>query len=268
MANPSKYTQLHQTKKRIFIPFFMIGDPDYQTSLELVIGACNAGADAIELGIPYTDPIADGPVIQRSNIRAFEAGINLSKVFRFISDVRSHVPSIPIGILTYYNLIFSNGEKAMLKRFSESGTNSLVLADLPPEAAQDVIPYMHDEGLDSVFLLSANTDPQRYPLFSELGSGFLYLVSVFGVTGVRKDLSQDLPPTINQLKSSMDLPICVGFGISSPSHSKQVYGSGAWGAIVGSAIVKRIEDHLWDKPAMIKEVLGFIDSMVKVTQDD
>ena len=257
------YKSLYKKTKKIFIPFFMIGDPDYETSLDLVLSACEAGVDALELGIPYTDPIADGPVIQKANMRAFESGMNLENVFKFISEVRKQYKDIPIGILTYYNLIFSNGEEAIIKKFAESGVNSILSADLPPEYAKEFSEKCKKFNIDNIFIISANTDSERFKYFNEYASGFVYLVSLYGITGVRNTLNVNLEKTVNLLKEKIEIPICVGFGISTAKHVKQVFDTGAWGAIVGSAIVKLIEDNIHDKKNMKKSILDLIKKMIE-----
>jgi len=257
------YNKLRKDKDKIFIPFFMIGDPDYNTSLDLILSACEAGVDAIELGIPYSDPVADGPVIQKANIRGINAGINLEKVFTFISDIRAKAPNIPIGLLTYYNIIFSNKDKNIIEKLAKSGVNSIVVADLIPELAEDFTKSCKENKIDNVFLISGNTKEDRFHYFNELGSGFVYLVSIYGVTGERQSVNDKLSETIQTLKNKINLPICVGFGISNTEHAKLIYKSGAWGVIVGSAIVRQIEENLDNTQKMKQNILNFIESMLE-----
>jgi len=239
------------------IPFFVIGDPDFDTSLALVKAAIDAGADILELGIPFSDPIADGPTIQKADIRAMKSGMDVNKALHFIKQVKTH-KDIPIGLLMYYNLIYQYGVEKFFSDFHAAGVNSILVADLSIDDADEVIPAAHNAGLDTVFMVTPNTDDERMKLIASKTTGFIYTVSVLGVTGSRDSLSDAVENLISRLKSVTDVPVCVGFGISKPEHAAAVARAGADGVIIGSAIVKMIERNLGRKDAMLAEIADFI----------
>lgn len=239
------------------IPFFVIGDPDFDTSLEIVKSALDAGADVLELGIAFSDPIADGPTIQAADIRALKSGMTVDRALEFIKLATDYKP-VPVGLLVYYNLVFQYGIEKFFADFKAAGGSSVLIADLSIDDADEVIPAAEKAGLETVFMVTPNTAEERAKLIAEKSTGFIYTVSTLGVTGARSALSDMVKPLIARLKSMTDTPVCVGFGISSAEHAKQVAGAGADGVIIGSKIVKMIESNLGDKQAMIKEISDFI----------
>lgn len=247
----------NKLKTAALIPFFVIGDPDFDTSLSLVKAAVDAGADILELGIPFSDPIADGPTIQKADIRALNAGMTPKKALDFIAKVTEH-KSIPIGLLVYYNLIYQYGLKAFFTDFKSAGGSSVLVADLSIDDADEIAPHAAEAGLETVFMVTPNTSDERAKLIAQKTTGFIYTVSTYGVTGARETLSDLVKPLVKRLKSLTDIPVCVGFGISTPEHAKQVAAAGADGIIIGSRIVKFIEDNLKDKEKMTSEIKTFI----------
>ena len=245
------------------IPFFVIGDPDFETSLDIVKAAIDAGADILELGIAFSDPIADGPTIQAADIRAIDSGMTVERALEFIKQVTDYKP-IPIGLLIYYNLVFQYGTEKFFADFKAAGGSSVLIADLSIDDADEVIPAAEKVQLETVFMVTPNTAADRAKLIAEKSTGFIYTVSTLGVTGARAALSDMVKPLIAKLKSMTDTPVCVGFGISSADHAKQVADAGADGVIIGSRIVKMIENNLGDKPAMIKEISEFITEVKSV----
>ena len=239
------------------IPFFVIGDPDFDTSFDLVKAAVDAGADALELGIPFSDPIADGPAIQAADIRALKSGMTVTKALEFIRQVTDS-RQVPVGLLVYYNLVFQYGIEKFFADFKDVGGSSVLIADLCIDDADEVIPSSEKAGLETVFMVTPNTAEERAGIIAGKSTGFIYTVSTLGVTGVRSELSDMVKPLIARLKSITDTPICVGFGISSPEQAKEVASAGADGVIIGSRIVKIIEKNLDDKDMMISEVSEFI----------
>lgn len=239
------------------IPFFVIGDPDFDTSLDIVKSALDAGADVLELGIAFSDPIADGPTIQAADIRALKSGMTVDLAFEFIKLVTDYKP-VPVGLLIYYNLVFQYGIEKFFADFKAAGGSSILIADLSIDDADEVIPSAEKADLETVFMVTPNTADDRAKIIAEKSTGFIYTVSTLGVTGARSALSDMVKPLIAKLKAMTDTPICVGFGISSADHAKQVADAGADGVIIGSKIVKMIENNLGDKPAMIKEISDFI----------
>lgn len=248
------------------IPFFVIGDPDFDTSLEIVKAGLDAGADVLELGIPFSDPIADGPTIQAADIRALKSGMTVVKALDFIKQVTDYKP-VPIGLLIYYNLVFQYGVEKFFADFKAAGGSSILIADLSIDDADEVIPAAEKAGLETVFMVTPNTTESRAKIIAEKSTGFIYTVSTLGVTGARTALSDMVKPLIAKLKSITDVPVCVGFGISSAEHAKDVASAGADGVIIGSRIVKMIEENLGDKNAMISEISGFIASVKSALQE-
>ena len=242
------------------IPFFVIGDPDFDTSLVVVKAAIDAGADVLELGIAFSDPVADGPTIQKADLRAMAAGMTVNKALDFISKVKTP-KDIPIGLLMYYNLIFQYGTKAFFNDFHKAGVNSVLVADLTIDDADEIIGPATAAGLDTVFMVTPNTSDERIKTIAAKTTGFIYTVSLLGVTGARTSLSDSVAPLVKRLKKLTNVPICVGFGISEPAHAAAVAAAGADGVIIGSKIVKLIEDNLHDKKKMLSDVSAFIASV-------
>jgi len=239
------------------IPFFVIGDPDYKTSLSIVKAAIDAGADILELGIPFSDPIADGPTIQKADIRSLKHGMTVKKALEFIKEVKKH-KDIPIGLLMYYNLIYQYGTEKFFRDFHAAGVNSVLVADLSIDDADEVAGPAKKAGLDTVFMVTPNTGQQRLKLIASKTTGFIYAVSLLGVTGSREKLSGSVKGLVSRIKKETDVPVCVGFGISTPEHAAQVAKAGADGVIIGSKIVGIIEENLGNTKQCISEIAAFI----------
>ncbi len=246
-----------ELKHAALIPFFVIGDPDFDTSLEIVKAAIDAGADILELGIAFSDPIADGPTIQKADIRALNTGINIEKAKDFIAKIKAY-KDIPIGLLMYYNLIFQYGTEKFFNDFAKAGVNSVLIADLSIDDVDEIYTPARKAGLDTVFMVTPNTETERAKRIAEKCTGFIYTVSLLGVTGGRDTLSDMIKPLITRLKSITDVPVCVGFGVSTPQHALELAKAGADGVIIGSRIVKIIEDNLNDKKSIPAKVKTFL----------
>ena len=239
------------------IPFFVIGDPDYSTSLEVVKAAIDAGADILELGIPFSDPVADGPVIQKADLRAAAAGMNMQKASQFIAEVKAY-KDIPIGLLMYYNLAYQYGLEKFFTVFHRAGVNSVLIADLTVDDADEIVPLAKKAGMDTVFMVTPVSSDERIKKVAANTTGFIYTVAVLGVTGARDSVSDMIAPLVTRIKNITSIPVCVGFGISQPAHAAAVARAGADGVIIGSRIVRIIEDNLADKQKMIAEIRKFI----------
>ncbi|MHC4526059.1 MAG: tryptophan synthase subunit alpha [Planctomycetota bacterium] len=244
------------------IPFFVIGDPDEETSFELVKTAIDAGADVLELGIPFSDPVADGPTIQKADIRAMKAGMTPQKALALIKRITDYRP-IPIGLLVYYNLIYQYGVEQFFAAFKAGGGTSVLVADLSIDDAEEVAPAAEAAGLETVFMVTPNTTDQRIRKIAEYTTGFIYTVSLLGTTGQRSGLSDLVKPLIGRLRSLTEKPICVGFGISTAEHARDVAQAGADGVIIGSRIIKFVEDNLDDTDTMKKQISGYIQEVAK-----
>ncbi|MHC5088752.1 MAG: tryptophan synthase subunit alpha [Planctomycetota bacterium] len=244
------------------IPFFVIGDPDEETSFELIKTAIDAGADVLELGIPFSDPVADGPTIQKADIRAIDAGMTPQKALAFIKRITDYQP-IPIGLLVYYNLIYQYGVERFFEDFKQAGGTSVLVADLSIDDADEIAPAAEAAGLETVFMVTPNTSDARIQKVAEQTTGFIYTVSLLGTTGQRTGLSELVKPLIGRLRSLTEKPICVGFGISTPDHAKDIAQAGADGVIIGSRIIKFIEDNPGDTDAMKKQLRDYIQAVAK-----
>lgn len=239
------------------IPFFVVGDPDYETSVDIVKAAIDAGADILELGIPFSDPIADGPTIQKADIRSLSSGMTVKKALAFIHEIKQY-KDIPIGLLMYYNLVYQYGTEKFFRDFHEAGVNSVLVADLSIDDADEIAGAAKSAGVDTVFMVTPNTETERMKLIASKTTGFIYTVSLLGVTGSRNELSGAVEELVGRLKKLTDVPVCVGFGISKPEHAKTVAAAGADGVIIGSKIVSLIEQNLDNKTKAVTAVSQFV----------
>jgi tryptophan synthase alpha chain len=227
------------------ITFITAGDPDLETSYQILKGLPGAGADLIELGMPFTDPMADGPAIQASGQRALKGGIKLDAIFGMVRRFRDETgdDSTPVLLMGYYNLIYNRGAEAFCKAAAAAGIDGLIVVDLPPEEADELKPYAQHCDIDTVLLTAPTTDAARLPAILEYASGFLYYVSVLGVTGTRSATEDTVRQAVTRLKQQTELPVGVGFGIRTPEQAAAV-ARVADAAVVGSAIVDRVKDNL------------------------
>ena len=242
--------------KKAFIPFITCGDPDLATTKEIIKEAAKAGASLIELGIPFSDPTAEGPVIQAANIRALEGGVTTDKIFDFVKDLRKEV-SVPMVFMTYANVVFSYGADAFIKTCSEIGIDGIILPDLPFEEKEEFLDDCHKYGVDLISLI-APTSENRIAMIAKEAEGFLYIVSSLGVTGTRSEIKTDLESIVKVVRENTDIPCAIGFGISTPEQAKKM-SSISDGAIVGSAIIKIMEKYGKESPKYVGE---YVKSMV------
>lgn len=252
-------------KEGAFIPFVVAGDPDFETSLEIVKTFVENGADALEIGFPFSDPVADGPTVQLADIRALKSGMTTEKGFEFIKHVREFT-DIPIGVLTYYNLIYKMGLDKFYKMAKDNGANAILAADLPPEEAGDAIEAAQKNNVQQIFMAAQTTSNERLQEIAKMCSGFLYVVAVMGITGTRDELKNSTVELIERIKRECDIPISVGFGISNPEQVKEVIKSGADGAIVASAILNIITENLENKDEMLQKIGKFCRELKKATK--
>ena len=227
-------------KGKAFIPFITCGDPDLETTAKVVRAAQAAGADLIELGIPFSDPTAEGPVIQGANIRALSGGVTTDKIFDLVRDLRRDV-TVPMVFMTYANVVFSYGAERFIGTCAEIGMDGIILPDLPFEEKDEFDPLCKKYGVDLISLI-APTSENRIAMIAREASGFIYIVSSLGVTGVRSEITTDIGAMVKLVKENTDIPCAVGFGISTPEQAKKMAGLSD-GAIVGSAIIRIIEKY-------------------------
>jgi len=251
------FAQLKAEGRKAFVAYVMAGDPDYDSSLELVKGLPAAGVDIIELGLPFTDPMADGPTIQLAGQRALEEGMTLEKTLRLATEFRKTDTTTPIVLMGYYNPIYSRGVDTFLVDAKAAGIDGLIIVDLPPEEDDELCIPAQKAGLNFIRLATPTTDDKRLPKVLQNTSGFVYYVSITGITGAANAVATDVGPEVARIKSQTDLPVIVGFGIKTPDNARDIAGI-ADGAVVGSAIVDRIGKG--DSP---ESVLAFVKSLAE-----
>ena len=227
-------------KGKAFIPFITCGDPDLEATAKVVRAMAEAGADLIELGIPFSDPTAEGPVIQEANARALASGTTTDKIFELVRDLRRDV-SVPMVFMTYANVVFSYGSERFISACADAGIDGLILPDVPFEEKEEFAPLCKRYGLDLISLV-APTSEDRIAAICREASGFVYVVSSLGVTGVRGEITTDVGAMVRLIRANTDIPCAVGFGISTPEQAKKMAGLSD-GAIVGSAIVKLVAQY-------------------------
>lgn len=225
---------------KAFIPFITCGDPDLETTKTIVLSAVRAGADLIELGIPFSDPTAEGPVIQEANVRALSGGVTTDKIFDLVRELRQEI-SIPMVFMTYANVVFSYDAEKFIKTCSEIGIDGLILPDIPYEEKAEFDPLCKKYGVDLISLI-APTSHDRIAMIAKEASGFIYIVSSLGVTGTRNEITTDIDAMVALIRQNSSVPCAVGFGISTPEQAARM-AAASDGAIVGSAIIKLIAKY-------------------------
>ena len=242
--------------KKAFIPFITCGDPDLETTGKIVREAVKNGASLVELGIPFSDPTAEGPVIQGANLRALNGGVTTDKIFDFVKELRKDV-TVPMVFMTYANVVFSYGSERFIKTCSEIGIDGIILPDLPFEEKEEFLPECHKYGVDLISLI-APTSKDRVAMIAKEAEGFIYLVSSLGVTGTRTEINTDLDSIVKIIRENTNVPCAIGFGISTPEQAKKM-AAVSDGAIVGSAIIKIMEKYGKESPIFVGE---YVKSMV------
>lgn len=250
-----RFAKLRAEGRKAFVAYIMGGDPDYQTSLQLLKGLPGAGVDVIELGMPFTDPMADGPTIQLAGQRALEGGQTLKKTLQMVAEFRRSDQTTPIVLMGYYNPVYSHGVDSFLADATAAGVDGLIIVDLPPEEDAELCLPAQRAGLNFIRLATPTTDDKRLPKVLQNTSGFVYYVSITGITGAAAAQAGDVGPEVARIKRSTGLPVIVGFGITTPEAAGAI-ASVADGCVVGSAIVKEIGAG---RP--VDEVLAFVSGL-------
>ena len=251
------FARLKAEGKKAFVAYLMAGDPDVPRALAVMKGLPGAGVDVIELGLPFTDPMADGPTIQAAGQRALEGGMTVDQTLQMVRDFRTDDPKTPIVLMGYYNPIYSRGVDRFLAEAKEAGIDGLIVVDLPPEEDSELCLPAQKAGLNFIRLATPTTDDKRLPKVLQNTSGFVYYVSITGITGAAAAQAADVAPEVARIKRSTDLPVIVGFGISTPETSRAI-ASVADGSVVGTAIVREIASG---KP--VQEVLAFVAALAE-----
>ncbi len=235
----SKFKELARQNKKALVTFITAGDPDLSTTEKLVYEMQKAGADLVELGVPFSDPMADGPVIQRSSERALQAGATLSKILKLVSKIRRK-SEVPLILMGYYNPILNYGVDRFCTDAAKAGVDGLIVVDLPPEEAAELERPARAKHLDFIYLLTPTADRERIKKVKKRASGFIYYVSVTGITGAQLQSLNEIKSHVKKIKSQISLPLCIGFGIRSPEDAKHL-SSVAEGIVVGSVLVAELE---------------------------
>lgn len=246
------FAKLKAGGRKAFVAYIMAGDPDMPVSLEIMRGLPEAGVDVIELGVPFTDPMADGPTIQLAGQRALKGGQTLEKTLQMVRDFRAGNDETPIVLMGYYNPIYSRGVDRFLADAKDAGVDGLIVVDLPPEEDSELCVPAQAAGLNFIRLATPTTDAARLPKVLQNTSGFVYYVSITGITGAAAAQATNVGPEVARIKAATDLPVIVGFGISTPDTAQEI-ASVADGCVVGSAIVKQIADG---KP--LADILSYV----------
>ncbi|MEI5638470.1 MULTISPECIES: tryptophan synthase subunit alpha [unclassified Pseudoalteromonas] len=260
------FAQLKEKDQGAFVPFVTIGDPGKAQSLEVIKALIDGGADALELGIPFSDPIADGPVIQAANNRALAAQVNTQDCLEIIAEVRRYNSDIPIGLLLYSNLIFARGIETFYQQAKAAGVDSILVADVPLHEAKLFRQTAMEHDVAPIFIATPNASDDTLRECATRGRGYTYLLSRAGVTGTDTAAQMPANEVVTKLVEYHAAPALLGFGISEPEHVKAAIQSGAAGAISGSAVVKIIEQHLDEPKTMLFELKTFVERMKAATQ--
>jgi tryptophan synthase alpha chain len=247
VAEPSRierrFAALKEEKRAAFVAFVTAGDPDYETSRKILLGLPEAGADIVELGMPFSDPMADGPAVQASSVRALKGGQTMHRTLDLVREFRARDQDTPIILMGYYNPIYIYPREAFLEDAAAAGVDGLIIVDVPPEADEELcLPAMR-RGLNFIRLATPTTDSARLPAVLANTSGFLYYVSITGITGTAAPEVADVHAQVARIKKSTQLPVAVGFGVKTPEQAKAI-AAGADGVVVGSALVNAIRDSL------------------------
>lgn len=245
---------------KAFIAFITCGDPDLETTAKVVRAAAENGADLIELGIPFSDPTAEGPVIQGANLRALTGGITTDKIFAFVKELRRDV-KVPMVFMTYANVVFSYGAEKFISTCRDIEIDGLILPDLPFEEKEEFQPLCRQYDINLISLI-APTSKNRIAMIAKEAEGFVYIVSSLGVTGTRSEIKTDLASIINVVRENTDVPCAIGFGISTPEQAKKMADISD-GAIVGSAIIKLLEKHGKDAPKYVGEYVKSMKNAIR-----
>jgi tryptophan synthase alpha chain len=260
------FDRLKEKGEGAFVPFCVVGDPDPELSLEIIATLAGAGADALELGLPFSDPVADGPVIQKADVRALNAGASVKSAFEIIKTARTGAPDMPIGLLVYANLVEAPGRDEFYRQARDAGVDSVLVADVPTIEAAPFVESASRHDIHPVLIAAPNCTGDHLARVAELTSGYTYVVTRAGVTGTDQTArTQERKELLSRLKDLGAPPSLLGFGISEPAHVREALQAGAAGAISGSAVVERIEKNLGDPEKMLTGLRTFVKSMKDAT---
>lgn len=261
------FEQLHQRQQGAFIPFVTLGDPNPELSLAIIDTLVQAGADGLELGLPFSDPVADGPTIQAANIRALAAGTTRQQVFAIIRTIRQRYPELPMGLLVYANLTLNPSLGEFYQQCAEAGVDSVLVADVPIRSAQPFIDAAKQHRIAPVLLAPPDADQETLQYIAAHSEGYVYLLSRVGVTGAEQEMATPAAQTLTRLREAASTPPLLGFGISTPAHVQAALAAGAAGAICGSAIVAIIAAYQHDPQQLLLRLSQFVQAMKQATNN-
>jgi tryptophan synthase alpha chain len=250
-----RFAELRARGERALIPFLTAGDPDLAATQSLVLALAHAGADLIELGVPFSDPLADGPTIQRASERALRSGTSLRRVLELVKTLRPQL-DVPLVLMGYTNPFLAMGERNFADAARAAGVDGVIAVDLPPEEGESFFEAVAEVGLDAILLAAPTTQPQRLAMLAQRTRGFLYYVSLTGVTGARSELARGIEDAVRRVRATSDVPVCVGFGVSTPEHAREI-GRFADGVVVGGALIDEIQ-HAGGGQASIDAASRFV----------
>ncbi|MDX2085466.1 MAG: tryptophan synthase subunit alpha [Candidatus Melainabacteria bacterium] len=258
-----RFEQLRQAGAKAFVPFTLLGWPNADTSLEIIETMIESGATALELGLPFSEPIADGPVIQQAVAETLATGFQIQTAFSLLKRVRQMDNHIPIGLLVYYNTILAQGTQHFFEQIADCGVDGVLIADLPPESAEEVADAARQHNIHLIFIASPLTNPERLARLEALAGGFVYVVSRLGITGTEARYDTDLQALLQRLHQHTKLPCLVGFGISTPEQARHMLQLGADGVITGSRILEIVRQQANNPTAWRAALSGFLKEMVE-----
>lgn len=256
-----KFAYLKKKGRKAFIAFITAGYPSLSVTKKLIFEFERIGVDVVELGVPFSDPMADGAIIQEASQAALKNKVHLADILKLVKAVRAEGINIPICLMSYFNPIFCFGEEKFARQAKDCGVDGIIIPDLPPEEGRSFIKNLNKRVLDNICFLSPTSSKERIKYISKISKGFIYYVSLTGVTGTRKVLPENLTRNLKTIRYYANKPICVGFGVSSKDQVREIY-KVASGVIVGSAIVKKIKENI-GKPDLVKKVSRFIESLMR-----
>jgi len=236
------FQRLQTEKRHAFIPFTLLGYPNQQASFDAIKTLIDAGASALELGLAFSDPMADGAIIQKAATETLANGYTVNDALELLTQIRAYAPEIPIGLLVYYNMVLARSVQGFFEDMAKAGVDGVLIADLPPENMHEVAPFAKQSGVELIHIVSPLTSNERLKTIAKNAGGFLYIVSRLGITGVEERFDQQLTALLKRVKAQTKLPLCVGFGISKPEHASQMIQAGADGVITGSRVIQIIQE--------------------------
>lgn len=254
------FSRLGEDTSKAFIPFTILGWPNRDASLQMIKTMINSGAHALELGLAFSDPMADGVIIQEADKETLASGFKVKDALALLKDIRRYHEDIPIGLLVYYNMVLARGIDRFFQELGEAGVDGVLIADLPVENMQEVAEAAKANHIQLICIVSPLTTNERLQKINQYAGGFLYVVSRLGITGVEENFDASLHDLMTRLKSQTQLPLCVGFGISKPEHAQQMINAGADGVIIGSRIIQMVKETAPE--ARMAQVQRFIETMV------